>query len=87
MGELASSAAKTVEEPETEDEPPAEHERKGHGVKMRQDTFTLDEGIVTMQWPETLSQASFEDLRDWLEIMGRKIERAATKTNERPEEE
>lgn len=49
---------------------------------MRQDTFTLDEGTVTFQWPEKLSQASYEDLKDWLQIMGRKIERSVPKEHE-----
>lgn len=45
-------------------------------IPMKQDTFTLDEGTVTIQWPSRLSKASFDDLNDWLEIMTRKMKRA-----------
>jgi hypothetical protein len=46
------------------------------GVRMRQDVFTLSEGDVTIQWPEQLSQESFEDFADWLRILERKIKRS-----------
>ena len=45
-------------------------------IPMKQDTFTLDEGNVTIQWPSQLSETSFDDLSDWLEIMARKMKRA-----------
>jgi hypothetical protein len=61
--------------------PPPPPPAKG-GIKMRQDTFTLDEGAVSLQWPERLSKASYADLKDWLEIMSRKIERAVTTDDE-----
>ena len=54
----------------------------GGEIPMKQDTFTLDEGNVTIQWPSKLSEASFEDLTDWLEIMARKMKRAVTKEND-----
>lgn len=43
---------------------------------MRQDTFSLDEGIVVLQWPSQLSEDSYEDLKDWLELQLRRIGRA-----------
>ncbi|MGA2149453.1 MAG: hypothetical protein ABSH49_31340 [Bryobacteraceae bacterium] len=43
-----------------------------------QDVFSLTEGPVTIQWPATLSAESFEDLRDWLDIVKRKIGRSVT---------
>ncbi|SAI72189.1 Uncharacterised protein [Bordetella ansorpii] len=44
-------------------------------ANMRQDTFTLDEGQVMLQWPAQLSEDSYEDLKDWLELQLRKIRR------------
>ena len=52
------------------------------GAGMRQDTFSLDEGLVVLQWPAQLSEASYEDFRDWMELQLRKIGRAV-----RPAEE
>jgi hypothetical protein len=43
--------------------------------QVRQDTFTLDEGQVILQWPTNLSEHSYEDLKDWLELQMRKIRR------------
>jgi hypothetical protein len=51
---------------------------------LRQDMFSLDEGTVLFQWPASLSQASFEDLDDWIELLRRKIKRSvdSAKANE-----
>ena len=46
---------------------------------LRQDLFSLDEGNVTIQWPDPLSQESFEDLKAYIEISLRKIERSVKK--------
>lgn len=46
------------------------------GVDMRQETFVLDTGEITIQWPSKMSQESFEDFTDWLEILKRKIRRS-----------
>lgn len=43
---------------------------------MNQDTFTLDEGQVVLQWPSRISPESYEDLKDWLDLMARKVSRA-----------
>lgn len=45
-------------------------------ANMRQDTFSLDEGLVVLQWPAQLSKTSFEDLKDWMELQLRKIGRS-----------
>ncbi len=42
---------------------------------MKEDVFALTEGDVVLQWPELLSQESFEDLKAWADIVLRKIER------------
>lgn len=45
---------------------------------MRQDTFTLGEGQLLIQFPANLSPESFEDLTDWLVLQHRKIGRTVT---------
>lgn len=45
------------------------------GANMRQDTFSLDEGLVVLQWPAQLSPESYKDLKDWMELQLRKIGR------------
>ncbi len=42
---------------------------------MRHDVFALSEGNVVMQWPEKMSAESYEDFKDWVELMLRKIKR------------
>lgn len=51
------------------------------GAQVRQDTFSLDEGQVVLQWPAQLSEASYEDLKDWLELQLRKIKRSVQIAN------
>lgn len=47
---------------------------------MKEDVFSLDEGPVTLQWPERISKTSAQDLQDWLDLIGRKIKRATEPT-------
>jgi hypothetical protein len=42
---------------------------------LMQDTFSLDEGRAVLQWPEKMSQESFEDFESWLDLQLRKIAR------------
>ena len=49
---------------------------------MKEDVFTLAEGDAVLQWPATLSEDSFADLKDWLGLMLRKIERQALAVDE-----
>ena len=58
--------------------PPAVLAKDSHSdaANKRQDVFSLAEGPVTIQWPASLSPESFEDLRDWLDIVKRKIGRS-----------
>ena len=44
---------------------------------MKEDVFTLAEGDAVLQWPAPISPESYTDLKDWLDIMLRKIERQA----------
>ncbi len=52
------------------------------GETMRQETFTLDTGEVTIQWPSEMTKESFEDFQDWLKILERKIGRAVVATTD-----
>ena len=54
--------------------PPPPQIRRQPG--MNQDVFTLEEGDVVLQWPASLSPESFEDFKDWLDLMARKVGRA-----------
>ena len=42
----------------------------------RNDVFSLSEGTVSLSWPKNLSEESFQDLSDWLDLLKRKIERS-----------
>lgn len=44
----------------------------------KQDTFTLDEGTVVLQWPSQMSAHSYDDFKDWIELQLRKIKRSVT---------
>jgi hypothetical protein len=43
---------------------------------FKQDTFSLDEGQVVLQWPAKMSAESYQDFKDWIELQMRKIARA-----------
>ena len=45
-------------------------------LDLRQDIFTLDEGEVIITLPKKMSQASFDDFCDWLELVKRKASRS-----------
>ena len=70
------------EEDNEELSPPLNQRRlKKRGKKpgMKEDVFTLDEGDVVFQWPERLSQESYEDLEAWAKLIMRKIQRSVGK--------
>ena len=54
---------------------------------MNSEVFTLTEGEVVLQWPSKLSPESYEDFKDWLDLISRKAKRVAEKKdpNELPE--
>jgi hypothetical protein len=43
---------------------------------MNSDVFTLQEGEVILQWPSQMSPESYEDFKDWIELMTRKAKRS-----------
>jgi hypothetical protein len=61
------------------------------GTKMLTETFVLSEGSVTIQWPSALSPDSFEDFKDWLQLLERRVKRSVkaekASEGETPEQE
>jgi hypothetical protein len=55
------------------------------GQNMITDTFTLEEGRVTLQYPTELSPTSFDDLKSWTELQLRKIKRCVKGGNAQEE--
>jgi hypothetical protein len=53
---------------------------------MNSDVFTLEEGEVILQWPSQMSPESYEDFKDWIELMTRKAKRSV-KGKEEPSDE
>lgn len=61
---------------------PCFHEGQEKNEKLvaegyRSETFDADEGTVTISWPSDLSTQS-EDMKDWLELLKRRIGRRAS---------
>jgi hypothetical protein len=54
----------------------SETKRIPHKLGMNSDVFTLDEGEVILQWPSRMSPESYEDFKDWIELMTRKAKRS-----------
>jgi len=56
--------------------PPDMPRRAAAGAGLNQDIYTLGrEGRVLLQWPETISQASYDELSDWIGLQLKKIAR------------
>lgn len=51
---------------------------------VKQDTFSLDEGQVVLQFPEKMSKDSYEDFKDWIELQLRRIKRSIPPPAEPP---
>jgi hypothetical protein len=47
---------------------------------FRSETFDADEGEIRISWPANLSLQSVEDMKDWLELLKRRIARRAGET-------
>lgn len=63
-------------EPEQPDKQDLRPKRREVKAGMKEDVFSLQEGDVTLQWPEALSAESYQDLEDWTKLMLRKIKRS-----------
>ncbi len=53
---------------------------------MNQNTLDLTEGVVTLQYPKEISQESYEDLKVWMDLMARRVQRAVIKPTQEPPE-
>lgn len=53
---------------------------------VKEDTYTLDEGQVVIQWPERIDAEEIEDVQSWMQIVIRKMKRTAQKTDEAEED-
>jgi hypothetical protein len=49
---------------------------------MKQESFSLEGGDLIVRWPAKLSADELKDVEDWLDILKRKIKRAATSESE-----
>lgn len=76
MVPIADNRTQTERLPATVQLPVAAGTANLNSTAIRQDVFSLSEGPVTIQWPATLSQESYQDISDWLEILRRKIGRS-----------
>jgi hypothetical protein len=52
--------------------------------ELNHDTFTVPEGPVDWRWPSNIGRASFQDIKDWVMLQLRKMERSIPK--DAPEE-
>lgn len=70
-----------------DDHPPAHGARRKRQERpgMKEDVYTLPEGDVVLQWPDRLSQASFEEIEDWTRLMLRKLKRQVAEQPSRAE--
>ncbi len=50
---------------------------------MNNDVFTLSEGEVVLRWPKHMSPESYQDFKDWLELITRKVKRSVETKEER----
>ena len=46
------------------------------GTIMKTATHPFDSGLATFQWPAEISADEYEDFKDWLKIIQRKVGRA-----------
>jgi hypothetical protein len=69
-----------------EDEQPPPSRRRPMQPGTKEDTYTLDDGQVVIQWSERIGAEEIEDVESWMQIVIRKMKRAAQKADE-PEED
>ena len=53
---------------------------------MKEDVFTLKEGLAVIQWPTQLSEESYEDFEAWMNLVLRKAARSVPTRPLREEE-
>jgi hypothetical protein len=72
-------------EDESEIQPSQEQPMRRRPVQaqsgFQQATFPLNGGDAVVQWPENLNADEFEDFKDWLELVMRKVKRSVPKNH------
>ena len=58
------------------DVPTDQQRRKAMPSGMKEDVFNLEEGSVVVQYPERLTQDSFDDFQSYLQLVIRKAKRS-----------
>ena len=48
---------------------------------MNNEVFALEEGEVTLQWPANMSSESYEEFKEWLNLLAKKIKRTVDKAD------
>lgn len=81
LSEVFSEKAGAVRPTVRRDDPLAKLPLSQGKPGMNQDTLTLDEGQVVLQWPASISPENYEDLKDWLDLMSRRIKRAVRESD------
>ena len=73
--------------------PPKDANQHGHEARpapskslqarsgMNNEVFTLEEGEVILQWPANMSPESYEDFKEWLDLISKKVRRTVDKTD------
>lgn len=78
--DIADTGTSTDGDALVEERPPLQappsRQPRATGAGMMQDVFSIPEGSVVIQWPTSLSQESLQDVKDWLQIVTRKISRS-----------
>ena len=49
---------------------------------MKQNTLQLDEGDMVIQYPARINPESYEDVKVWMDLMARRVQRAVQKPDE-----
>jgi hypothetical protein len=57
-------------------ETPKPSTRRPMTTGLKEDVFSLDQGVISVQWPERIQGADTEDIADWLKLVEKKIKRA-----------
>lgn len=101
LNEKSTIPEDTQDDPEDEAEDDNQGDRRGGGkppkerkrnmtTGIQEDVFSLVDGqAVVVQWPERMSSEFAQDVKDWLKIIGRKIERSfdSSQTNHDQDDE
>lgn len=54
---------------------------------MIQATYPFDGGVAIVQWPVEMTTEEYEDFKDWLKIIERKVGRTVATSSQIPAEE